>query len=68
MNENSFSQQKMLKIVTAKEMGNAFIAQALNLRFTMFMVRVAEHYDLNGHTFFSEMREILESAEIPQEV
>ncbi len=65
MTENQ--DRKLLTFVTAKEIGSSLVADALNVRFTAFMVKVAEHYDLNGNTFFSEMRELLEKAEIPQE-
>lgn len=67
MTQNQSGQRTLLTFVTSKEIGSSLIADALNIRFSAFLVKVAEHYDLNGNTFFSEMRELLEKADIPQE-
>lgn len=55
---------KDLRIVTMKEMGP--VASLLNVRFTAFIVRLAEYEGIDPVKMVEDARQILSDAEIEQ--
>ena len=55
-----------MKIVTAKEL-DAFTSNLINLRFSVFMMRLADELNIDRVTMKDAAEKVLINAEIPQD-